>query len=126
MILAESGSTRGRAPRRVSPAVVAGGVLGAALFLAAGCGTAQSPVNPPAASAPSSSTAAASTASSTPAASATPATSTAASASGTQSSGSSIPKTGLNPALPVAGGALALLGAAVVVGGWRRLRGASR
>lgn len=125
MVLSVSDVPYGRRRRRVSPALVAGGVLGAALFLAAGCGTAQSPANPPATatSTASSSTAAATAPSATPAAAASSASATSSTGAATSSS---IPKTGLNPALPVAGGALALLGAAVVVSGWRRLRGASR
>ena len=120
------GSAASRAPSRL----LAGGILGAALLLAAGCGTAQAPANAPITSAPgsralgssgvTSSPSAASGASSASAVSAT--TSTGAS----PGSNTSIPKTGLNPLLPLAGGALALLGAAAVVGGWRRMRGESR
>lgn len=109
-------------PRRLA-LLGSGALLGATLLLAAGCGTPNSVAAgaPPAVSS-SAAAPADPPATTTPAKTTTdPATSTTAT-TGDQP----IPKTGTNPVVPIAGGALALVGAAALLGGWRRVRGAVR
>ena len=135
-------------------ALIGGGAaLGLALTLIAGCGpTATTTANPAVSQPAASSTggngtsSTGSTKTKTDPASAATSSSTGTKGSGTASTGSStgsssgsstgsstgsgssqaIPKTGLNPAIPIAGLGVALLGAAAVLGGVRRLRGSGR
>lgn len=112
---------------------LAAAVLAGAMAVVAGCGTAPAAANSQSSTTTTSSTSgtttsttpATGTSSSTPASSAS--SSTAASSTSTSgSSSSSIPKTGLNPLVPVGGGLLVLLGATAVFGGWRRLQNGDR
>jgi len=111
--------------RRLLALLGSGTLLGAALLLTAGCGTGKAiATNSPPAASSSAATTADPTATKTPAAATT---TTAPSTTGTAATGDQpIPKTGTNPVVPIAGGALAVVGAAALLGGWRRLRGATR